>query len=140
MLDGQIVVREAALSVIGRMLVWPSVLVQVDDVIVGMTVVLVMLVRPRALGVRVCFVRRGVVVMRPRPMMVFAERPVKSHVNRGENLDAAEPNQAREQCSPTDGRSGPPGGAGLGVGGRGCHRAASVSGEPDSINRLPRNP
>lgn len=128
MLDGQIVVREAALSVIGRMLVWPSVLVHVDDVVVGMTVVLVVFVRALA--------RRGVLVMRPWPVMVFAKRPMKGHVNRGENLDAAEPNQAREQSGPADGRSCPPGGPALGAAGCGCHRGARVSGEFDSINRL----
>lgn len=107
MLDGKVVVRKAPLAMLGRTL--PGLvffLLRVANVVVVVMVVMI--------GV-VVFVRRPIVfavmarvaVMRSRPMLMCAERFMKRHVDCGQNLDAAEPNEACEHGCPTDGRSGP---------------------------------
>jgi len=107
-LDGKIVVREATLAVIGgTLLALVFLLCATDVVVVMMLGVVVSVRRPRALGVMARVVWQSVVVMRPWPMMVFAERPVKRHVDCRQNLDAAEPNEARDHGDPPHGRSGP---------------------------------
>ena len=103
MLNGKIVVREATLPVIGGTLSAFVFLPCVANVVVVMPIGAVMFVRrPIAPAVMA-----RVVVMRFWPMMVCAERPMKRHVDCGQNLDAAEPNEACEQGCPTDARSGP---------------------------------
>jgi hypothetical protein len=106
MLDGKIVVRKAPLAVLQGTLV--VLLLYVDDDVVMMTIVAVVFVRrPGPLVVMVRVARQRAVVMRLRPMTVCAERPMKRHVDGGQDLDSAEPNEACEQGCPTNGRSGP---------------------------------
>ena len=121
MLDGEIVMRKATLTVIGGTLValvffvgmtdlavLMAIGVCVTDVAVVMTigVVVVSVRRPRALTVMARVMWQSFVVMRLWPMMVCAERLMKRDVNRRQHLDAAEPNQACEHGCPPDGRSG----------------------------------